>query len=87
MLTTPGPQPLTRTAGLANTRYMRNRRPARERAGLAGWMAVVLLLSAELSARATIANGLIGITAMVALANNLADSAVVASRPCRICST
>jgi O-antigen ligase len=48
---------------------MRARLARKPRAGLAGWIGVDLLLSAELSGRATIANGLIGIAALVALAN------------------
>jgi len=44
-------------------------RARKDRAGLAGWIGVDLLLAAELSSKATIANGLIGIGALVALAN------------------
>ena len=44
-------------------------RTNRNRAGLAGWVGVDLLLSAELSGRSKIANGLIAIAAVVAIAN------------------
>lgn len=54
---------------LADTPYGRARKIPKERAGLAGWIGVDLLLSAELSGRSIIANGLIGIAALVAVAN------------------
>lgn len=44
-------------------------RANRQRAGLAGWVAVDLLLSAELSGRSKIANGLIAVATVVAIAN------------------
>ena len=69
MLTTPVAAAPAGSGWLADTPFMRNRRTAKERAGLAGWIGVDLLVSAELSGRSLIANGLIGIAAVVALAN------------------
>lgn len=63
--------PQAQTSWLADTPAGRTRVPGRrnDRAGLAGWIGVDLLLAAELSGRATIANGLIGISAIVAITN------------------
>ena len=65
MVTTPV---VADTGWLADTPYMRNRR-LKEKAGLAGWMGVAMLLSAEFSGRSSIANALIGVVAVVAIAN------------------
>ena len=69
MLTTPVAPAADARGWLADTPYMQKRRSPTERAGLAGWMGVVLLLSAEFSGRSSIANGLIGVAALVALFN------------------
>jgi hypothetical protein len=69
VLTSPGRAAEATTSWLADTPFMRSLRERPERAGLAGWIGVDLLLSAELSGRSKIANALIAIAALVALAN------------------